>query len=79
MGFDMGLLEIHYLGMFFLYLSIGLFFIKRNVFLILSFITIILLLFDFVSVTPIQNVIRAGFTLNKWAVEIKYVQPLVSR
>ena len=75
MGSEYSLANIHYISLVFLYVSIGLFFIKRKIFLVASIITIGLLLFDVLSIMPIQYATRAGFTLNSWSVEIRYVQP----
>jgi len=75
MGTEYSLANIHYMSLAFLYISIVLFFIQRKIFLIVSIIIIILLLFDVLSVMPIQYAYRTGFTLNSWSMEIRYVQP----
>lgn len=75
MGPEYSLARIHYISIVCLYVSIALFFIKQNIFLIISIITILLLLFDVLSIMPIQYAVRAGFTLNSWSIEIRYVQP----
>ena len=75
MGPEYSLANIHYVSLIFLYVSIVLYFIKRRIFLVVSIITIVLLLFDVLSIMPIQYATRTEFTLNSWSIEIRYVQP----
>ncbi len=75
MGPEYGLANIHYISLVFLYLSIVLFFIRRKIFLVVSVVTIALLLFDVLSIMPIQFATRTEFTLNSWSIEVRYLQP----
>lgn len=75
MNEEYGLLNLHYVSFSILCISTVLFFINRNFFLAASIITILLLLFDVLSISPIKNVVTEEYSINSFSLKIHYVRP----